>query len=572
MGCSVGLRTLAGFAIVCGTLACERPPVVIVHLDADGALREDALRVRLLVHDTFGQVRYDQSREKTALVWPGTLPIRVTSQNAERITIVGTLDTVTRGSVRVAASIQRPGRGGHVWLYFRESCVARDCGTSLTRSCFEGECRDACYEVSDTPAAPIACTGNEQDAGDLDAGLDLDADVDLDAGAPDAGCTCPCPGDECAHGVCAPPATQAADTVSLWWEHACASGAESRAWCWGDDASDQVGDIASGGNRLPVYIGPAGQVMVNGPTHTCALAGFARSCWGDNTYGEFGTGTTTSSPTPIAVDEPHQWTLLGTGHDFTCGRATTGTTGEIWCWGRNSGSCLAQPASLTSSATPLRVMGEGNTTLTFGTFDVGSAFVIAIRNGTVYGWGQNSVGQLGEATPRGAVAVPTVIAMPNDARAERVSAGQEHACVVSTVSRLYCWGGVGNILARSGDPTPSERPVEVPHPIPGLSWKSVSVGNAHACAIDSENALYCWGDNDYLQLGLGPSMGSTPIPTRIPLDLPVRSVSAGTFGTCATTTSGAVFCWGQNREGSLGFSVIGESVATPTRVCLPDPT
>jgi alpha-tubulin suppressor-like RCC1 family protein len=232
---------------------------------------------------------------------------------------------------------------------------------------------------------------------------------------------------------------------------------------------------------------------------------------------------------------------------------------------------LAQPpATVQESAVPLRIMSASGTPMQFGAFDTGNHFVLGISNRKVYGWGQNLFNQLGEI-PNVNTPVPTEIPLPAGVTPVRVSAGVKHGCVLSDAGRIYCWGSGSNtiILGRpSSDTSPPEHPAEVPHP-ESIPWDSVSIGEGHACAIDTLQNLYCWGQNDNFQLGS--PMGNTSTPTRVPVDLQFSAVSTGPRGTCARTTSRAIYCWGVNTGHVLGLPDVDAIVMTPTRVCLPAP-
>jgi len=134
-----------------------------------------------------------------------------------------------------------------------------------------------------------------------------------------------------------------------------------------------------------------------------------------------------------------------------------------------------------------------------------------------------------------------------------VSAGQDFSCGITTVRTAYCWGvnGVGQL----GDGTTTDRntPVAV-RPPAGVLFDSVSAGQDHACALSSTGALYCWGGNDFGQLGTG---STTPVstPTLVSAGgLVFRSVSAGAQYTCALATTNFADCWGLNGSGQLGNS------------------
>ena len=128
----------------------------------------------------------------------------------------------------------------------------------------------------------------------------------------------------------APTVTQ----VSAGAGHTCAV-ASGGVWCWGDDASGQLGDGTTTSRSTPAPVAglPAGATGVSaGADHTCAVASGEAWCWGNGSLGQLGDGTTTSRSTPAVVPGlPLGVTQVAAGLGHTCAVAS----GEVWCWGDN---------------------------------------------------------------------------------------------------------------------------------------------------------------------------------------------------------------------------------------------
>jgi alpha-tubulin suppressor-like RCC1 family protein len=130
------------------------------------------------------------------------------------------------------------------------------------------------------------------------------------------------------------------------------------------------------------------------------------------------------------------------------------------------------------------------------------------------------------------------------------------ACAIDTNGAVWCWGyGGPNGLLGTGTTNNSPNAVPVQYMGSQLTGVSqMSVNNDHVCALKSDGELICWGNNNYGQIGIGPSAPMTVLtPTLVSnLGMNVSSVSAAGGSTCATDTQGYVWCWGSNNYGILG--------------------
>jgi alpha-tubulin suppressor-like RCC1 family protein len=191
---------------------------------------------------------------------------------------------------------------------------------------------------------------------------------------------------------------------------------------------------------------------------------------------------------------------------------------------------------------------------------------VGIQNSAVACWGDNSIGQLGTGVfgEVATLAAPQRVGLAVDGLATTV--GANHACALLSSTELACWGNneygqIGNGFSGSISNT------AVPNFVSGLIGVSdfASGGNA-TCAIVS-GEVYCWGDNQYAQIGQ-PTVGIGDIraaPTKVPLLADIRSVAVGKTHACALSNSGLVYCWGRNNQGQLG-GFEGELSDTPMLV------
>jgi alpha-tubulin suppressor-like RCC1 family protein len=301
-----------------------------------------------------------------------------------------------------------------------------------------------------------------------------------------------------------------------------------------------------------------------GAFHTCALttAGGVQ-CWGDNSSGELGDGTTIGSDGPVSVKGLSTGVTAVAAGDF--GSCALTTAGAVKCWGDDSFGELGNGKTGTENDKPVQVKG-----LTSGATQVsaGGDHACAIVSGAAECWGENDAGELGNGTTTDSD-VP-VLVQGLTAGVTQVSAGEatgteEHTCAVVS-GAAWCWGSNGFGELGNGTLTGSDIPV----PVSGLSSNvaSITSGGAHSCATVRSIALFtaeCWGNDESGQLGDG-SIGDATTPVRITSG--VEGISAGVFHTCAIVV-GAAECWGADLSGEVGDGTTGNSdglVLTPVGV------
>jgi alpha-tubulin suppressor-like RCC1 family protein len=312
-------------------------------------------------------------------------------------------------------------------------------------------------------------------------------------------------------------------------------------------ASGAVGDGTFLDKPSPVdVIGLTGGVaaLAAGSDHTCAVTtSGAAQCWGTNNFGQGGYGSSdVSRATPSAV------TGLASGvQSISAGRADTCAllaAGGVKCWGLNSSGQLGD-GTTTNRSTPVDVTGLAGALRTAN----GSVHTCAVlADGGIACWGDNGRGQLGDGTNT-SKSQPVRVAV-NRTAFTLVVTGGAHTCALTTQGGVMCWGANETGQLGLNSAVDSNVPVDVP----GLSSGIVSIGagSLHTCAVTSAGAVLCWGANDYGQLGDGTDMDRQAPTAAQGIGAPVASITVGGFHTCATTNSGSAKCWGFNRYGQLG--------------------
>jgi len=274
-------------------------------------------------------------------------------------------------------------------------------------------------------------------------------------------------------------------------------------------------------------------------------------CWGYNSNGQLGDGTTTNSLTPVQVQGLLNVVQVATGGWHTCAVKQDGTA---WCWGWNGVGSLGD-GTTTHRYTPVQVQNLSNVIQVTAGFNHTCAVK---QDGTVWCWGYNNRGQLGDGTTTNRY---TPVQVKNLSGATQVTAGHSYTCALKGDGTVWCWGS--NTYGELGDGTTTHRytPVRVLN-LTGVV--QVVVGGHHTCALKQDGTVWCWGDNRYGQLGDGIT-GTRCTPVQVKNLSGVVQVTAGYYHTCALKQDGTVWCWGNNSYGQLGDGTTTNKL-TPVQV------
>lgn len=234
--------------------------------------------------------------------------------------------------------------------------------------------------------------------------------------------------------------------------------------------------------------------------------------------------------------------------------------GSVLCWGLNDHGQLGVDPRLKYAEIPVKVSGIQEAV----SVSPRAVHTCAVtRDSSVWCWGDNTYGQLGNGSRRGS-AVPTKVVGMSNARS--VAAGVFHTCALLADSRVKCWGYNG--YGQLGDGTFESS--NVPIPVKGL-WgaTSIAVGGDHNCVVLGDGGIKCWGWNALGQVGVGSDAENVLSPTLIPGLSPAVAVSNGDYHSCALLEDGSVWCWGLNGESGASTEVfLAEPQSTLPEVTL----
>ena len=338
------------------------------------------------------------------------------------------------------------------------------------------------------------------------------------------------------------------------------------AYCWGVNGLGQVGigTMSTGVAEPSKVVGVSSFTTINpGGAHTCGTtaSGFTY-CWGCNSEGELGNGSSAyaegnsgtcgniqTSPVKVSTSETFfdieaASSILQSGQNSVCSDAVClartcalGAGGQLYCWGQLHTAPVAvmnSPKFKSLSMHMNRVCG------------------IAIDQ-TMYCFPISWTG--GPALIQPGVVAP-------ETKMQSVSVGRFHTCSLDLKGRAWCFGA--NIRGELGSPSTETCTRRIYGSYPcrsapdtvygGLRFQSISAGGgtlansdnapvSHTCGLTVQQEIFCWGDNQYGQLGNG-TQTSASAPTKVSSGLKFRSVSSGYLYTCAVTVTGAGYCWG----------------------------
>ncbi len=333
----------------------------------------------------------------------------------------------------------------------------------------------------------------------------------------------------------------------------CGIKSDSSLWCWGKNNFGQLGDGTTADKNVPTVVtGTWKSISITGE-HSCGIkSDNTLWCWGNNQYGRLGDGTATNRSSPVNISVGLTWEKVYAAGYNTCGIRSGGT---LVCWGdgpysENGNNVYADQYS------PVGVNGGG----TWKDVSLTGGHVCAIKSDdTVWCWGDDGYGQVGNNAALAGQPIPTAISTGGAwsqiqtfwgwwTSLSGSNAEGSHSCALKSDGTIWCWGR--NNYGQLGNNTTSNK--AIPTTLNGGgTWSKMSTMSTHACGIKSDSTLWCWGKNAAGEVGDATTVTKT-VPTAIGTDSWTSVVVGPANHTCAIQSDNSLWCWGENTNGQVG--------------------
>ena len=339
-------------------------------------------------------------------------------------------------------------------------------------------------------------------------------------------------------------------------------------WAWGTNTASELGDGTTRDSGVPVQVaGLVGVEDVVAETFSALALEADRTvwAWGSGGYGQLGNGTYGAN-TELAV--PAQ--ITGLTNVQSIGALPLSSfalkgDGTVWAWGNNSGGQLGN-GTATDSSVPVQVTGLTDVRKIVMGIDLanqvegGSCYAIK-GDGTLWAWGNNSSGQLGNGTTTNSAIPVQVTGLTGVQKVSIFGAG---ALALKTDGTVWAWGnnsggqlGIGTVSA------PATVPVRVTS-LTGVRDITTGTSGQQTYVVKGDGTVWGWGSNDYGQLGNGTTNGGfSSTPAQVPGLTGVRTIITTGSTVYALKNDTSLWSWGYNANGQLGN---GTTTNSPTPV------
>jgi alpha-tubulin suppressor-like RCC1 family protein len=370
--------------------------------------------------------------------------------------------------------------------------------------------------------------------------------------------------------------TDSESRIEMSWiagglDHSLVLKRDGTVWAWGNGANGALGTGYTASSSYPLQVVDSGLLpfygvgaVASGTTHSIAvMLDDTLFTWGDNTNGQLGDGTATQRLNPVQVMQSVSLPFTDVksaagGSQFTAALKNDGT---VWAWGRNDFGNLGN-GTTTQSYYPVAVQrAAGGALGNIKSIVAGSSHVVALMDdGTVWAWGKNQYGQLGDGTTteqHAAVQVRDSLGLPL-VDIVAIAAGDDHTVGLKRNGDVFAWGRNDNGQLGDGTLQSSSYPVQIleyDSGLPMAAVQSIAADGVFTTVVKQDGTVWAWGGNAAGQLGVGSTLEynravNTVLDTLDPIQ-GVVAVTSGSDFVISLKADGSLWSWGNNAHGQL---------------------
>jgi uncharacterized protein YjdB/alpha-tubulin suppressor-like RCC1 family protein len=315
-------------------------------------------------------------------------------------------------------------------------------------------------------------------------------------------------------------------------------------WTAGSNSSGQLGNstIAPNSSFIKIMSGRKFKSIASGLDFCFAIdENDDLWAWGNNSYGQLGDGTTEDRLTPFKCKPDTKFKSVAAGYTHSM---AIDVSGHLWAWGNNSSGQLGDMTK-EQRTTPIMVMSDKK----FTSVGCGEVHTIVLdESGWLWSFGSNDKNQLGTNVSYFEEEIPTQI--KPGTKFKSISTGYFNSIAIDINNTIWGWGNNEHGELANGKTTPVVLPTII---LSGYQFKYFSCGSNHTLAIDEKGNLYSWGSNAFDQLGSGIS-AKKAVPTKIQTEEKFKDISMGEYHGVGVSNSGNLYIWGNDFWGNIGFT------------------
>ena len=283
-------------------------------------------------------------------------------------------------------------------------------------------------------------------------------------------------------------------------------------------------------------------LIAGGGYHSLAIRGDGSLwSWGFNDLGQLGLGDSLDRHVPTQIGADSDWVRVSAGDRHSLALKNDGS---LWSWGYNNCGQLGLGDPSLDRSTPTRVGADTD----WSAVACGQSHTVALKvDGSLWTWGLNYFGQLGLGDASFKQSAPTRVGVDSDWTA--VACGPAATFAIKRDGSLWAWGLNQHGQLGQGDTVNRGAPVRVGT---DSDWMAIAAGWSHVLALKRDHGLWAWGNNQYGQLGLGDTVDRLNA-VRVGADLDWTGLACGGYWTLGTKADGGLWAWGNNLYGQLGL-------------------